>query len=158
MDWIVAFQTGGESAINTMVVNQFNQMFPKAKITNSQIVKTHFQSWPDAWYWLKEGAAFTNADIAIWALKPLVDEQVSLASDAYNPNRTTWSDGALKSSINTLNANFGLSLKCASVVPDDGSYKYIPFQDPSFDCPDTTTTTTKSAGTANKAARQHKSR
>lgn len=126
----------GNNAINKAIVKQLQKFFQNPSISTSNILQTYFQDWPDAWYWLRKNTHFTNADIAIWAVKPLENEAVSLASDAYNPNRTTWSDGAYKSSINTLNQNFGLNLDCASVIPDgNGGLKYVPFQSEEFYCP-----------------------
>ncbi|HET8705962.1 MAG TPA: hypothetical protein VFM46_06635, partial [Pseudomonadales bacterium] len=49
---------------------------------------------------------FSNADIAKWAVNPLPGEAVSLVGESYNPQRSGWSDGAYKSSLNTLAANF----------------------------------------------------
>jgi hypothetical protein len=133
--WAKAYRMGGNDAVNTMVVNQLSEFFPDATISKLQITKTHFQDWPDGWYWLKKDSNFSNADIAIWALRPLKAENISLVGEAYNPNRSTWSDAAYKSSINTLNQNFNLDLKCASVVPDENGFKYVPFNDPSYECP-----------------------
>jgi hypothetical protein len=133
--WADAYKAGGNNAVNTMIVNQLSEFFPDATISKSQITQTHYQDWPDGWHWLKSGSSFSNADIAVWALKPLNAENVSLVGEAYNPNRSSWSDGAYKSSINTLNQNFGLGLECASVVPDGNGLKYVPFNDPSYECP-----------------------
>ena len=54
-------------------------------------------------------------DIAKWAIEPLKGEAVSLVGEGYNPQRSGWSDAAYKSSINTLNAKFGLSLPGATI-------------------------------------------
>jgi hypothetical protein len=133
--WIDAHSTGGEDAINAMIVSQLGAFFPEATISTSQITKTHFQNWRDGWHWLRKGSNFSNADIAVWALKPLNGERVSLVGEAYNPNRSSWSDAAYKSSINSLNGNFGLNLDCATVVPDGNGWKYVPFNDPTYVCP-----------------------
>jgi hypothetical protein len=73
-------------------------------------LNTHVQVWPAAWYWLRGGSSYTNADIADWAVRPLAGEPVSLVGESYNPQRSGWSDGAYKSSIRTLNGQFGLNL------------------------------------------------
>ena len=49
-------------------------------------------------------------DIAVWALEPLQGAAIYLVGEAYNPQRSAWSDGAYKSSINTLNRHFGMDL------------------------------------------------
>jgi len=133
--WVRAYKAGGKNAVNSMIVSQLSEFFPDADILESHITKTHFQEWRNGWHWLKKGVDFSNADIAIWALNPLIDERVSLVGEAYNPNRSSWSDAAYKSSINTLNHNFGLGLPCASVVADGGGLKYVPFDDPNYHCP-----------------------
>lgn len=73
-------------------------------------VKTYAKVWPDAWHWLGAGATFTNAQIFKWAAEPLPGEQVALVGEAYNPQRSGWSDAAYKSSINLLNTRYGLNL------------------------------------------------
>jgi hypothetical protein len=134
--WVDAYKAGGAGAVNTMIVNQLTNFFPGATVSESQITKTHFEDWKGGWYYLKKGSSYSNADIAIWALEPLSGEHVSLVSDAYNPNRSTWSDGAFKSAINTLNRNFDQELACASVVEDaNGLLEYVRFNDGSYVCP-----------------------
>ena len=48
--WAEAFKSGGTSAINDMIVNQLGQFFPDATILETQITKTYFQDWPNAWH------------------------------------------------------------------------------------------------------------
>ena len=72
--------------------------------------KTYVQIWPDAWHWLRAGSDFTNEDIYDWALEPLEGEDVALVGEAYNPQRSGWSDGAYKSSIHLLNARYDMEL------------------------------------------------
>lgn len=141
--------TSGVDAINAEIVREFNVIFPELNgtISTSQITKTYFIVWPDAWYWLKGPTTLTNADITKWALEPIPGEKISLASDAYNPSRTTWIDGAMKSSVNTLNYNYSNladtntnfnahnarinayinPLPCNSVVVTNGQPVYVPF-------------------------------
>jgi hypothetical protein len=52
----------------------------------------------------------TNADLFDWAVEPLPGEEVALVGEAYNVQRSGWSDGAYKSSINLLNTKYGMSL------------------------------------------------
>lgn len=73
-------------------------------------LKTYAKVWPDAWHYLGAGATFTNAQIFKWAVEPLAGEPVALVGEAYNPQRSGWSDGAYKSSINLLNTRYGLNL------------------------------------------------
>lgn len=88
-------------------------LFPGAEIPAPD--KTHAHIWPNAWYWLRAGSAFTNADIAQWALEPLPGEAISLVGESYNPQRSGWSDAAYKSSIATLNEHFDLDLPGVTV-------------------------------------------
>ncbi len=89
-------------------------LFPDADIPEP--LHTHVQVWPAGWYWLRAGSAFTNADIADWALEPLPGERVFLVGDSYNPQRSAWSDAAFKSSIRTLNTHFGFDLPGAETL------------------------------------------
>jgi hypothetical protein len=150
--WVKAWGTGGvqgEKAVNSKIVAELNLVFPELaknmgrQLSAADISKTAFIKWPDAWYWLKapvpvvDGKLLTNGDVAVWAVKPLGNAKVSLASDAYNPSRTTWTEGAVKSSINSLNYNYGPNgriaqlfdkdLPCYSVAAVDGVLTYIPF-------------------------------
>lgn len=52
----------------------------------------------------------TNAELATWATEPLAGEEVGLVGEAYNVNRSGWSDAAYKSSIRLLNTKYGQSL------------------------------------------------
>ena len=151
--WTALYGNGGkagETAVKKQIIKEFNLVFPELTanmgrpLSENDIPKTAFIKWPDAWYWLKapvpvvDGRPLTNGDVAVWAVKPLGSTtKVSLASDAYNPNRTTWTEGAVKSSINTLNYNYGpngrieqlfdADLPCYSVATVDGVLTYIPF-------------------------------
>jgi protoporphyrinogen oxidase len=81
-----------------------------ATITIPKPTKTFVQVWPAGWYWLKSGASITNAQLAEWAIEPLAGESVGLVGEAYNVQRSGWSDGAYKSSIHLLNAKYGANL------------------------------------------------
>lgn len=96
------------TAVEDEILRGLRYLFPGVNIPRPQ--KTHVQIWPGAWYWLRGGSRFTNADIARWAVEPLAGEPVHLVGESYNPQRSGWSDGAYKSSIRTLNAKFGLNL------------------------------------------------
>jgi hypothetical protein len=72
------------------------------------------QIWPAGWYWLRAGSPYTNADIAKWAVAPLDGERISLVGESYNPQRSTWSDGAIKSSLRTLEEVFGVRVEAAA--------------------------------------------
>jgi hypothetical protein len=91
-------------------------MFPGAAIPKPD--KTVVKIWPAGWYWLRAGSPFTNAQIATWAILPIPGEQVSLVGESYNPQRSTWSDGAFKSSINTLNSVYGYQLVGQTATPN----------------------------------------
>jgi hypothetical protein len=89
-----------------------------ATFTIPKPLKTHVQVWPAAWHWIRAGAPFTNADVFAWAVEPLAGEDVALVGEAYNPQRSGWSDGAYKSSINLLNTRYGMSL--SGLEPEQG--------------------------------------
>ena len=98
----------GTEHVEAEIMRGLHYLFPDAIIPAP--LKTHVQVWPNAWYWLRGGSGYTNAIIADWAVEPLQGEKVSLVGEAYNPQRSGWSDGAYKSSIRTLNGQFGFNL------------------------------------------------
>lgn len=69
-------------------------------------IKTTYWEWSDAWHWLAAGSKYSNQDIFNWAIEPLEGEYVSLVGEAYNPQRSTWSDAAFKSSLHLLEKKF----------------------------------------------------
>jgi monoamine oxidase len=95
-------------AVETEIIRELNGMFPDIQIPKP--LKTYVKVWPDAWYWLKAGSPFNNCDIAHWAVKPIIGEPIYLVGESYNPQRATWSEGAINSSIATLNSGFGFKL------------------------------------------------
>jgi hypothetical protein len=119
----------GTAAVEAEIERGFKSMFPNAVIPKP--VKTAVKVWPSGWYWLRAGSPFTNAQIAAWAIQPLPGEAVSLVGESYNPQRSTWSDGAFKSSINTLNTLYGFNLggQTASLggpLPSFGKSRNVP--------------------------------
>ena len=70
--------------------------------------KTVIKDWEGAWYWLESKSPFSNKYIDIWATKPLVGEDVGLASDAYVLQRTGWSEAAILSSIHLLKRQYDM--------------------------------------------------
>ncbi len=105
--WQRAAQLGTD-VVEAEIHRGLQAVLPKATIPEPLNTVVHY--WPAAWYWLKGGSQFTNAQIASWAIAPIPGEKVSLVGESYNPQRSGWSDGAYKSSINTLNANYGFSI------------------------------------------------
>lgn len=99
-------------AVEAEIDRELHEIFPGVGIPHP--LKTFVKVWPDAWYWLKAGSPFTNCDIANWATKPIPGDSVYLVGESYNPQRSTWSDGAVNSSIATLNAGFGFNLPHAA--------------------------------------------
>ncbi len=109
----------GIKAVEAEIDRGLHDVLPQATIP--QPLNTVVKIWPAAWYWLRGGSQFTNADIAAWAIEPLPGKQVSLVGESYNPQRSGWSDGAYKSSINTLNAKYGMHI----VIPATANIKPV---------------------------------
>ncbi len=105
--WEITAQRG-IPAVDAEIARGLKYLFPGVNIPAP--LKTAVKIWPAGWYWLKAGSPFTNGQIATWAILPLAGEQVSLVGESYNPQRSTWADGAFKSSINTLNSVYGFQL------------------------------------------------
>jgi hypothetical protein len=105
--WETTAQRGIQH-VEAEIMRGLRYLFPGTTIPNP--LNTHVQVWPAGWYWLRGGSNYTNAGIADWAVEPLAGEPVSLVGEAYNPQRSGWSDGAYKSSIRALNGQFGFNL------------------------------------------------
>ena len=103
-------------AVEAEIRRGLEYLYPGAEIPDPE--RTLVQVWPAAWYWLRGGSRFRNADIARWAIEPLPGEQVALVGDSYFPQRATWSDAAFKSAINMLNARFGFDLSGQTIALD----------------------------------------
>lgn len=114
--WESLYNTGGTAAVETEIKRGLTHMFNSntmaggTPVTIPNPIKTHVQIWPAAWHWLRAGAQSTNAQLADWAVEPLAGEPVGLVGEAYNVQRSGWSDAAYKSSIKLLNAKYGMSL------------------------------------------------
>lgn len=122
--WEETFAAGGVEAVEAEVQRGLEMLFVDNGLSPNpdpspipQPVRTHVQIWPAAWHWLRAGTTFTNAQIFDWALEPLAGEEVALVGEAYNVNRSGWSDGAYKSSINLLNMRYGMSLPITGSMP-----------------------------------------
>jgi hypothetical protein len=72
--------------------------------------KTIYWEWPDGWHFIRAGYPFSTKDIFNWAVQPLANENIALAGESYNPQRSGWSDGAYKSAIHLLNTKYGFNL------------------------------------------------
>lgn len=86
----------------------FNGNGVTANVVIPDPLKTTVQIWPDAWHWLGAGASLTNAELFEWAADPLSGEEVGLVGEAYNVQRSGWSDGAYKSSLHLLETRYGI--------------------------------------------------
>lgn len=106
----------GDAAVEAAVKEGLEHLFvgngvsSPSDITVPDPLKTYVQVWPAAWYWLGQGASVTNAELYEWAADPLAGEDVGLVGEAYNVQRSGWSDGAYKSSIHLLNTRYGMDL------------------------------------------------
>ncbi|MEI6789900.1 MAG: FAD-dependent oxidoreductase [Myxococcaceae bacterium] len=107
--WENTYYRLGIKAVEEEITRGLKYLFPKANIPDP--INTVVQIWPAAWYYLKAGTQFTNKQITEWALNPLAGEDVSLVGDSYYIQRSGWSDAAYKSSINTLNTNYGFHIQ-----------------------------------------------
>ncbi len=104
----------GDAAVNAEVKAGLELLFANNGLTTPLSIpdplETHVQVWPAAWHWLGAGTAATNADLYEWAAEPLPGENIGLVGEAYNVQRSGWSDAAYKSSIHLLNTHYGMSL------------------------------------------------
>jgi monoamine oxidase len=96
----------GQAALEAEIQKGLEHIFTNNGLTKTVKVpkplKTAYWEWPDAWYYIRAGNTYSNADIFNWAVEPLPGEKLGLVSEAYNPLRSAWTDGAYKSSIHYL--------------------------------------------------------
>lgn len=103
----------GTAAVEDELAKELTALFSNgvsapATVTVPKPLKTFVQVWPDAWHYLKAGATISNAELRDWAVEPLAGEPVALVGEAYNVQRSGWSDAAYKSSLNLLAKKYGL--------------------------------------------------
>jgi len=127
--WESLLDTGGEAAVAAEIKRGLEYMFNTTNLAGSPVtlpaaLKTHVQIWPAGWHWLRAGAKSTNAQVFDWSIEPLAGEPVALVGEAYNVNRSGWSDGAFKSSIRVLNTKYGLNLPLPRTAPAPETYRY----------------------------------
>lgn len=114
--WEDLYDTGGTAAVEAEIQSDLTYLFSDNGVSSPDTLTipdplgTKVQIWPAAWYWLGAGASETNAELYDWAVEPLAGEEVGLVGEAYNVQRSGWSDGAYKSSIHLLNERYGMSL------------------------------------------------
>lgn len=88
--------------IHRLVVRLFDDdTIPKALNISVEI-------FDGGWHYLNANSPYTNQEIVLWALKPLRGQKISFVGEAYNTNYSGWQDGAIKSALYTLQANYGL--------------------------------------------------
>jgi len=130
--WESLYNTGGEAAVNAEIKRGMEYMFGTTvsgdrgagTVIVPQPIKTHVQIWEDAWHWLRAGTDYTNAQVFDWATAPLgIDKNISLVGEAYNVNRSGWSDAAYKSAIHLLNTRYGMSITLPRTAPMN-KFKY----------------------------------
>lgn len=112
--WEALWNQGGEDAVAAEVKRGLEHLFLDNGVSNApnaipDALQTHVEIWPAAWHWLVAGTQLTNAQVFDWSVEPLPGEEVSLTGEAYNLNRSGWSDAAYKSSIRVLEERFGVS-------------------------------------------------
>ena len=104
----------GDGELEREVQKGLQHLFASNGVTRpvdvGKAARTFYWDWPDAWYYVRSGVPYSNQDIYDWAVEPLRGEDVALAGEGYNPQRSTWSDGAYKSSIHLLNTRYGMNL------------------------------------------------
>jgi len=109
-----ALAKGPPAAMEAEINKGLTQLFHANNLTKpvkiGKPTKTVYWEWPDAWYFIRGGTKLSNRDIFDWAVEPLPGEDIGLVSEGYNPQRSAWTDGAYKSSINYLNKKFAMKL------------------------------------------------
>jgi monoamine oxidase len=105
----------GIPAIEAEIAKGLEHLFANNGLTKPvkipKPLKTAYWEWPDAWYYIRAGNKFSNADIFQWAVEPIPGEELALVSEAYNPLRSAWTDGAYKSSLHYLNRHWNWESK-----------------------------------------------
>jgi hypothetical protein len=119
-----------EAELDAQLTALFNNGVSKPDtVVIPEPLETRVTVWPEGWYWLGAGTRLTNAEIYEWALNPLEGKDVALVGDAYNPQRSGWSDAAFKSSIHLLNERYGMALPGLGSPNRESTALWEPFSD-----------------------------
>eukprot|EP00808_Paulinella_micropora_P001649 g43074.t1 len=123
-------ERGGEEAVQAEVMNRVRRRFTTDGHI-SEPIQAYYSSEVLAYTYLQAGAAVTSKEVFAWAVQPLPDEDLCLASESYNPLDAGWMEAAARSAHACLSGPvFGLDVSqteiCASpngriLRPDDDS-------------------------------------
>jgi glycine/D-amino acid oxidase-like deaminating enzyme len=127
--WESLSATQGEPSVAAEVKRGLEYMFNTTNLAGGSPatiplpLKTYTQIWEGGWHWLRAGTAITNQQLFDWAVQPLPDANVHLVGEAYNVQRSGWSDAAYKSAINMLNTKFGMSITVPRTRPAPAKFQ-----------------------------------
>ena len=115
-------QTNQMGKLKNLIHRGLKTLFQGNNITNNvhipKAFKTVVKIWPGAWFFQRGGSPYTNDEIKAWAIDPINDTNVGLASDAYNIDRSTWSQGAILSANKLLREKYNVTERLTSETCD----------------------------------------
>lgn len=122
--WSTLIERSSDTDLVEELLRGLRSIFTDVQIPSP--TKTYTKVWPGAWHFQTSNSKVTNKDIVSWALQPIKrfeKNQLTLVGEGFNIDRSTWIDGALKSSLRSLNSQFGFSNTCYSNDDaSDGNY------------------------------------
>jgi len=87
----------------------FNMSVPDA-------TETHYHYWPNGWYFQHPGAEKDMYELEEWAKRPMPNEDIALANEAWSPYRA-WIKGPITSAIQALNEQHGAHIQIPTSSP-----------------------------------------
>lgn len=111
--WAALIERSSQADLIEELLRGLQSIFTDVAIPRPTKILAHV--WPGAWHFQTANSEFSNQQIARWALKPLrrfQPQQLSLVGEAFNLDRSGWTDGAVKSSLISLTSQFGFSPRC----------------------------------------------
>jgi hypothetical protein len=111
--WSILIQRSSQTDLIEELLRGLRSIFIDVQIPLP--TKTFTKIWPGAWHYQRSNSNVTNQDIVNWALKPITrfeKSQITLVGEAYNINQSAWTDGAVKSSMMSLNSQFKFDTGC----------------------------------------------
>ncbi|CAF4109783.1 unnamed protein product [Adineta steineri] len=111
--WLTLINRSTNTDLIQELLRGLRELFPNVKIPSP--TKTFTKVWPGAWHLQKSNTNVTNKQIMKWALQPITrfrKHEISLVGEAFNLDRSTWVDGAIKSSLMSLYSQFNFNKTC----------------------------------------------
>ncbi|GAU95025.1 hypothetical protein RvY_06714 [Ramazzottius varieornatus] len=108
--WRAVLNSGNTSLLKEEIAAGMQRVFGDVVAPWPRTVKGMIHE--QAWHNVRALSKFTNEDIRRWAIQPLGNRDVSMIGEAYHPAYSSWCEGALRSTMGTLQEHYDFSFPC----------------------------------------------